>query len=75
MRQPTVLPPAEIHAAALKVVNRCISISPEDCAKEVSRMFGYTTLRKALRKYLQEHIASATTEGQLILSEGLLRLP
>lgn len=75
MRQPAMLPPAEIHAATLEVINRCISISPEDCAKEVSRMFGYTTLRKALRRHLQEHIAHAVTEGRLILSEGLLRLP
>ncbi len=75
MRQPEMLPPAEIHEAARAVVERCISISLEDCAKEASRMFGYRTLRKALRVHLETIIEDAVQEGRLVLSDGLLRMP
>ena len=38
-------------------------------------MFGYTTLRKALREYLEVNIGRIVREGRLLLSDGLLRLP
>ena len=75
MRRPEVLPPAEIQEAALKVVERCISISLADCAKEVSRMFGYTTLRTALRDYLERNIRQLVEEGRLLQSSDMLQLP
>lgn len=75
MRHPEMLPPAEIHEAARRVVGRCITISTEDCAKEVSRMLGYKTLRKALRTHLQKAIEGAVAEGRLAISDGLLQLP
>ena len=75
MRRPGMLPPAEIHEAAVKVVERCITISPADCAKEVSLMLGYTTLRKALREYLEMNIGRIVMKGRLLLSDDLLRLP
>ena len=75
MRKPEMLPPAEILAAAKMVVMSCVSISPSECAKEVSLLLGFKTLRSAMRTHLEKILHQGVREGILLLSDGQLRIP
>ena len=75
MRKPDVIPEAEIRVAAVEVVRLCVSISMAECAKAVSRMFGFKALHKALRARIESGIKQSVADGQLRLTDGELRLP
>ena len=75
MRKPEMLPPAEILAAAKMVVMSCVSISPSECAKQVSLLLGFKTLRSAMRTHLEKILHQGVREGILLLSDDQLRVP
>ena len=65
------LPPTEIRAAILRMVEASIAIRPPECAAEVPRMFGYRGTSPALAAA----VAALVKPGQLHHLRGELRLP
>ena len=72
-RSSKVLPPAEIRAAALEVVRRSLSVTPDECAKEMAGMFGYRSLTKSLRERFVPELNDMVHTGALVQDGGYLR--
>ena len=75
LRNVEMLSLAEIGEGILLAVQRNIGISPVECAKEVSRMLGYKSLRADLRNRIERVAKKMVAEGTLLLSGEELRLP
>ena len=74
LRKVEMLPPSEIREGVLLAVKRNIGINAEECAREVSRMFGFKSLRADLRNGVAKVADELVAEGRLVLSGEELRL-
>ncbi len=75
LRKVETLPPTEIEEGILQAVEQNIGIDDGECAKEVSRMFGFKSLGADLRKRVAKTAADLVAEGRLVQSGDELRLP
>ena len=75
LRKVEMLPPMEIREGILAAVERNVGINAGDCAREVSRMLGFKSLRADLRNRVADVANEMVAEGSLMLSGEELRLP
>ena len=75
LRKVEMFPPMEIREGILVAVERNIGINAGDCAREVSRMLGFKSLRADLRNRVADVANEMVAEGSLMLSGEELRLP
>ncbi len=75
LRKVEMLPPVEIREGILVAVDRNVGINAGDCAREVSRMLGFKSLRADLCSRVADVANEMVSEGSLMLSGEELRLP
>lgn len=72
LRRPEMLPPDEIDAALLKVVDENFGASQSELVWAASRLFGFQALGSQLRTTLEDGAARLLAAGKLTDKEGLL---
>ncbi len=76
LKKPEMIPPREYQKAILRAVERCLAISPEECAVEVARMFGFRSTSAAFKKQVTAQISPLVRNGHLTARpDGTLRQP
>jgi hypothetical protein len=71
LRKPEYLPPREIEAGLLRVVEENFGASPDELVTAVARLFGFLSTSAQLRGVLEAGIGTLVTNGELVLREGL----
>ena len=74
LRKKEMLPPSEIEAAVLSIVEGSVGISIEECAVQAARMLGCKP-NPPLRKHLEQQIGQTLTREKLMNHEGHLQVP
>jgi very-short-patch-repair endonuclease len=75
LRKPDMLPPVEIEAAVIKVVDDNYGAARADLAPAAARLLGFATTGAALKTRIDDRVAKLETDGRLIEKNGLLVLP
>lgn len=75
LRKPDMLPPAEIEAALLKVVDDNYGATRPDLAPAAARLLGFAMTGTALKARIDDSIAKLEADGRLVEKNGLLVLP
>lgn len=71
LRKPELLPPEEIGAALLKVVDDNFGASKVELVQAASRLFGFQALGPQLRVTLEENISRLVIAGKLLEKDNL----
>ena len=71
LRKPEYLPPREVEAALLRIVEENFGASPDELVTAVARAFGFLSTSAQLRGVLETGVATLVRNGELILREGL----
>jgi very-short-patch-repair endonuclease len=72
LRRPEMLPPCEVDAALLKVVDDNFGASRSELTMAASRLFGFQQLGQQLRAVLDDGISRLVVAGKLIAKDDLL---
>ena len=73
LRKPENLPPAEIRAAAVIVVERNLGVSAEQIATAVARLFGFKSTSSQLRGIIDTQVQRLLDTGILVSRNGLIQ--
>ena len=73
LRKLDMLPPSEIDLAVTQSVERNVSLTMDQCAVEVARMFGFKSTSAEFQKLIQQRVDVLVHKGKLCDSEGGLR--
>lgn len=69
------IPPTEISAATLRVVEANIGVELRECAIGVARLLGYKATPKGMRERVAEQVERLVAAGKLTREKAWLRLP
>jgi very-short-patch-repair endonuclease len=72
LRKPEFLPPREIEAALLQVIDDSVSISSEDAIVEVSRLLGFDRAGQTIQAVVAAAIASLIRTKEIANVDGML---
>ncbi len=72
LRRPEMLPPAEIDAALLAIINENYGAGRDELVLAAARAFGFASTSSQLRAVLLAGIDRLTVSGALIEKSGLL---
>jgi septum formation topological specificity factor MinE len=70
LRKPDYLPPQELRAAILLVVQKYFGMSRDEAAVQVARLLGFKSTTAALRKMIDEEISFLLVEQLLEEKNG-----
>ena len=74
LKKPEMIPPSEYRLAIQNAIQRCLTISQEDCAIEVARMFGFHKTSASFKKQVSQQIPSMIRDGVIkAQADGSLR--
>ncbi len=71
----SVIPPTEIQAAILRVVEASIGIGMTECAIPVARLFGFKRTPRGMKPRVEEQARRLVEAGRLARQRGELRIP
>lgn len=71
LRKPEYLPPREIDAALMRVVEENFGAAPDELVTAVARVFGFLSTSAQLRGALETCVETLVTNGDLVLHDGL----
>jgi hypothetical protein len=71
IRKAELLPPAELRAAILGVLQISIAAGEDELASTVARVLGFRSCGGNLREAIQSQIQSLATAGTIVSSEGM----
>ena len=71
MRKAELLPPAELRAAILGVLQISIAAGEDELASTVARVLGFRSCGGILREAIQSQVQSLATAGSFGFSEGM----
>ncbi len=75
MKKPEMIPPSEYRLAIQTAVERCFTISQEECGVEVARIFGFNKTSASFKKQVSIQIPSMIRDGIIrAQADGTLRL-
>ena len=66
LRKPELLPPVEIRAAILQVVNASFGVIPEEVIPVVARALGFATTSPTLRETIDRQITASIQAGDVV---------
>lgn len=69
-RKPAYLPPAEIDLALTKITAAAISLTRDEAAKEVSKVFGFKSMSSELKNVIDSRTDTLINTGVLKFSDG-----
>jgi hypothetical protein len=72
LRRPEFLPPREIEAALLQVIDDSVSISSEDAIVEVSRLLGFDRAGQTIQAVVATAIANLIRTREIADVDGML---
>lgn len=75
LRRPDYLPPSEIDAGLLAIVEENLGASTDELVGYLSRQLGYRTTSAQLRRAITDRCELLLTRGQLVERDGVLGLP
>jgi len=75
LKKPEMISSAEYRLAIQEAVKRCLALNAEDCAIEVSRIFGFRTTSASLKKHVIGQIPLLVKDGILeVQTDATMRL-
>lgn len=74
LKKPEFIPPAEIRAAILQVVEDSIAVGMDDCAVEVARLFGFKSTSAEIKSGVCKVARKLEGRGEIEINDGELRL-
>jgi len=75
LRKPEMLPPSELRAALLAVVQQNLGADHEEAVTSVSRAVGFRATSAQLRVIIEEQARLLVQSGELLETEGRLSRP
>lgn len=75
LRRPEVIPPAEIEAAAIAIVDENYGAGRDELIQAIARAFGFASTSAQLRSVIERRIDHMAGTGGLQLREGLFVRP
>ncbi|MBC7166443.1 DUF3320 domain-containing protein, partial [Phenylobacterium sp.] len=75
LRKPELLPPQEVEAAVLAVVDANFGVAADEMFTAAARLFGFKATSAQLRAVLAEGLSRLEADGRLTLRQGLYVRP
>jgi hypothetical protein len=73
LKKPEYLPPSEIRAAILAVVERHLGVGSDELATAVSRLFGFKATSHQIRTVIQSQVRKMIRNGILADQGGIIQ--
>ena len=73
LRKPDLLPPAEVRAAILTLIETSHGAGRRELPRAVARLFGFSTTTAALRNLVDQQVRKLESTGQALELNGLLQ--
>ena len=74
LRQPELLPPAEIDQAIIEAISRSVAVDNEEVARGVAEALGFSATSAQLRAVVGERARRLVAAATITETHGLLRL-